>query len=223
MDKKVSGNQIIFISLGRLVVHPDNPNRMSKADFGRLKRNIKRTGFYEPIIVRPCPGKEGFYQIINGHHRCKVLAELGYERAASLVWDIDDEQADIMLTTLNRLGGSDVLDKKLVLLKRLNKRLAAEKLAGILPQTKGQIERLINLKRPALPKITNEDLFAIPMVFFLTGQQQRVVNKALTEAQKSKETKVQIGTKAQSRAAAIVRIAQFFINKSGKDKLNETG
>ena len=216
MEKKVSGNQITFISLDSLVEHPDNPNRMSKADFGRLKRNIERTGFYEPIIVRRCPGKEGFYQIINGHHRCKVLAELGHERAASLVWDVDDEQADIMLTTLNRLSGSDMLDKKLALLKRLNKSLAADKLARLLPQTKGQIERLVNLKRPPLPKITSKDLFAIPMVFFLTDQQQRIVNKALTEAQRLKGTKAQKGKgiKAQSRAAALVRIAQFFIKNS---------
>ena len=52
-------NSIQSIALDKLVAHPDNPNRMSKANFAKLIRNIKRTGRYEPLVVRPCPDARG--------------------------------------------------------------------------------------------------------------------------------------------------------------------
>ncbi|MHC4624131.1 MAG: ParB/RepB/Spo0J family partition protein, partial [Planctomycetota bacterium] len=85
-------NSVHSIALDKLASHPDNPNRQSKANFAKLVRNIARTGRYEPLIVRPHPEKEGYYQIINGHHRRRALSELGYEAADCIVWDVDDEQ-----------------------------------------------------------------------------------------------------------------------------------
>ena len=110
--------------------HPDNPNRMSRVTFAKLVRNIGQTGRYEPLIVRRITDTQGHisenvtnlrrntyegdvYQIINGHHRWQALKKLGKETADAIVWDIDDDQTDILLATLNRLCGQDVLDKKL--------------------------------------------------------------------------------------------------------------
>ncbi len=50
-------NSIQSIAIDRLIPHPDNPNRMSKANFDKLVRNIERSGRYEPLVVRPLPGK----------------------------------------------------------------------------------------------------------------------------------------------------------------------
>jgi hypothetical protein len=47
-------NVIRSIGLDKLVAHPDNPNKMSKANLAKLVRNIERTSRYEPLIVRPC-------------------------------------------------------------------------------------------------------------------------------------------------------------------------
>ena len=138
-------NQVQSIALDKLVAHPDNPNRMSKAKFAKLIRNIERTGRYEPLVVRPCTQKPDCFQIINGHHRWRALRELGYKTTEALVWDVNDQDTDILLATLNRLGGSDILDKKLALLKRLNKSSfdgRTAKLAKLLPQTANQIRRL---------------------------------------------------------------------------------
>jgi hypothetical protein len=134
------------IALDKLVPHPGNPNRMSRANFDKLVRNIERTGRYEPLVVRPCPGRRGFFQIINGHHRCEALRQLGHETAEAVVWNVDDEQTDILLTTLNRLQGRDTLDKKLALLQRLSVTIEVRKLAKLLPQTRGQLDRLVNAK-----------------------------------------------------------------------------
>jgi ParB/RepB/Spo0J family partition protein len=203
-------NSIQSISLDKLVPHPDNPNRQSRANFAKLVRNIERTGRYEPLVVRPCPDEAGCFQIINGYHRLMALVKLGYKAADAIVWDIDDEQTDILLATLNRLGGSDELAKKLKLLKRLNKKLATGELAKLLPQTKKQIERLTNLRMPSVPTKTDAKCFSNPLVFFVNDTQQETIENALSLADENKNEK----TKAAKRTAALTHIAQYFVNDS---------
>lgn len=203
-------NSVRSIALDKLDAHPDNPNEQSRVNFGKLVRNIERTGRYEPLIVRPSPDKAGFFQIINGHHRCQALMRLGYKAAECIVWDIDDKQTDILLATLNRLGGSDNLGKKLKLLKRLNKRLDSGELAKLIPQTQKQIERLTNLKMPNRPAKINAKSLANPMVFFLEDEQQQIVENALSLVEEPK-TKM---TRAAKRAAALTQIAEYFLNHS---------
>jgi ParB-like chromosome segregation protein Spo0J len=221
-------NRIQSILLDKLIPHPDNPNRMSKAKFAKLLRNIERTGCYEPLVVRPCPkkncnscanrnpneDKNTCFQIINGHHRWRALKELGHKTAEAIVWDINDQDTDIMLATLNRLGGSDVLDKKLALLKRLNQtafRGQTAELAKLLPQTANQIKRLTEMKisdcRKAIENRKSKVLN--PLVFFLNDEQQAIVQKALSAAMNEFEKKQ---TKAVKNAAALTYIAQDFIN-----------
>lgn len=203
-------NTVESIALGQLVAHRDNPNRMSGASFAKLVRNIERTGRYEPLIVRPCPERSGCFQIINGYHRCHALAKLGYKTADCIVWDIDDEQTDILLATLNRLAGSDELAKKLKLLNRLNDRFNSGELAKLLPLKAKQIERLTNLKMPSKPAGVSAASFANPMVFFVNDAQQETIENALSLAKELRDEK----TKAAKRAAALAHIAGAFINHS---------
>lgn len=210
-------NQIQSIAIDRFVAHPDNPNRMSKVNFAKLVRNIKLSGRYEPLVVRPCPpdpvgGKPGFFQIINGYHRWQALTQLGYKEADAVVWNIDDHQADILLATLNRLGGSDVLDKKLALLARLNQRMETRELAKLLPQTAKQIERLGNLKTLSIPAKITASCFANPLVFFVNDKQQKIIEEALSIARQTQELK----TKAARNAAALTEIAEAYLVGSGK-------
>lgn len=229
-------NRIKSIELDKLVAHPDNPNRMSRVKFTKLLRNIKRTGCYEPLIVRPCPQKsccscdacheqgrrtEGTndnskicFQIINGHHRWRALKELGYKNADVLVWDINDQDTDIMLATLNRLGGSDVLDKKLALLKRLNQtafRGKTSELAKLLPQTANQIKRLTKFTISDCKKVieNHKSQTLNPLVFFLNDKQQAIVEKALSAAFEKFEKKQ---SKAERNADALTYIARNFAN-----------
>jgi ParB/RepB/Spo0J family partition protein len=202
-------NSTRAILLEKLIAHPDNPNRMSKVNFGKLVRNIEQTGRYEPIIVRPHPQRGNYFQIINGEHRCKALAKLGYKTADCIVWDIDDEQVDILLATLNRLVGTDQIDKKLSLLKRLNKRMESAELAKLLPQTAKQIERITSLKMPSRPE-TAAKCFSNPMVFFVNDAQQGTIEEALSLAQELRGEK----TKAAKRASALAQIAEYFLHRS---------
>ncbi len=244
MRESRNKNRVSRIAIDKLIAHPDNPNRMSKANFAKLVRNIERTGRYEPLIVRPCPQKnchscarlsslpasrdrnpdddrKTCFQIINGHHRWQALRELGYETAEAIVWDIDDQHADILLATLNRLGGSDVLDKKMALLKRLNQRMEARELAKLLPQTARQIERLTSIldTRLSIPDEHRASRIKYrALVFFVNDKQQEIVENALSAALTSASEVEGQRTKAAKNAAALTYIAQQFINKSEQSR-----
>jgi len=204
--------EIQSIALDKLVAHPDNPNEMSECNFAKLVRSIKRTGRYEPLVVRPCPKDAGSFQIINGEHRCRALGRLGYREADCIVWDVDDEQTDILLGTLNRLCGADKLDRKIKLLERLNRRMKSAELAKLLPQTAKQIERLTDLKLPKLPAKVSPGAFANPMAFFVTEKQQRVIEEALLLAVRGDCSQ----TEARRRATGLAVMAENFISKSGR-------
>ncbi len=202
-------NLIQSIPLDKLKDHPDNPNRMSSSDFSKLVHNIEQNYWYEPLVVRPLPGDSDHFQIINGHHRKKALAKLGYESANCVIWYINDEQTDVFLMSLNRLGGSDMLAKKLALLKRLNEKMQSSDLAKVLPQSKMQIEKLTSLKLPKQgvePSVS----FAEPLVFLLDSRERVIVENAITLAQSESKQK----TKAARKAAALAEISRYFLKNS---------
>ncbi|UCE49403.1 MAG: ParB-like nuclease domain-containing protein [Phycisphaerales bacterium] len=201
-------NSVRRIALDRLVAHPCNPNKMSRANFKKLIRNIEQNGRYEPLVVRPCPQRPGFFQVINGHHRMRALTTLGHKNADVVVWDVDDNQTDILLATLNRLNGSDDLSKKLALLKRLNEKMGSRELAKLLPQTAKQIDRLTDLRLPAAPvELTREDIL-YPLVFLLRCDQRPIIEKALSVAAQRQSEQ----NKAKRKAAALVEISRYFID-----------
>ncbi len=215
MRKTKSENRIAGIAVERLIPHPDSPNRMSKGNFAKLVRNIERTGRYEPLVVRP---KGDGFQIINGYHRWRALQELGYKSVDAVVWDIDDEETDILLATLNRLGGSNVLDKKLTLLRRLNQRAEARDLAKRLPHTARQIERFAQMNPGGLtagatlcdyPGRARGPAPANPKVFFLDDTQHEIIENALSRAREGRSEK----TKATRNAAALTQIARAFTER----------
>lgn len=203
------------VALKLLLPHGDNANRMSKANFAKLVRNIERTGRYEPLIVRPHPEKKGFFQIINGHHRREALAKLGYESADAAVWDVDDEQTEILLVTLNRLGGTDELSKRTALLKRLMGRMETRALSRLLPRTASQLKRLTEFKIPRAAAVAEKVTFLTPLVFFVDEVQKQVIEEALGMFGRE-EVK---SNKAARRAAGLERMARYFVEKAAGDKV----
>jgi ParB-like chromosome segregation protein Spo0J len=203
-------NKIRSIPLTKLHPHPENPNKMSAANFKKLVANIERTGCYEPIIARCHPKKKDHYQLINGHHRKKALEALGKTKAQTIIWDIDDDQARIFLATLNNLAGKDDLKKKLSLLKKLQRSNEIKLLARILPMEKVKLEKLLTLKFPAKPLDAGNALLANPLVFFVSDTQLKTIETALARAAPKK----QILSKAKTRAAALENIAAEFLTNN---------
>jgi uncharacterized ParB-like nuclease family protein len=207
------GNAIRSIALDKLVAHTASANRQSKLTFGKLIRNIERSGLYEPLVVRPFRGKEGYFEIINGCHRWRALGELGYKTADCVVWEVDDEQTEILLSTLNRLGGTDELGKKQALLKRLKERRESSELGKLLPQTARQIERLVNMERPSSAAKAKAAGFANPVFFFVDDGQQQIIENAISSVGECGNKM----TKAGKRAGGLAAIAKYFLENRGID------
>jgi ParB-like chromosome segregation protein Spo0J len=206
---------IIRIPLDKLLPHPENPNRMAKANFEKLKRHIKQSHNYEPLIVRKHPDPdfagENHFQIINGHHRAAALKQLGETFADCVQWDVDDDAARLLLATLNRLGGKDELASKASLYKSLSEKFSVKELSKLLPDTKQAIERLKDIAK-SLPQFAdNSKAFLNTLVFFLNDEQIKTVETALEKAtQQSLERKRQ-ETKSEKLAAAITKISKSYI------------
>ena len=95
--------------------------------------------------------------------------------------------------------------------------MGTAQLAKLLPQTAKQIERLKNLKLNSVPVKLNADSFAVPLVFFVTRQQQDIIEKAIEAAFSAQRTADRTEmTKAQRRAAAITEIAEQFLREVEK-------
>ena len=214
--------RIESIGIDRLVAHPANPNRMSGAAFKKLVGHIERTGNYEPVIVRPHPKRAGCFEIINGYHRVEALKQSGRKRCDCVVWQVDDTEALLLVATLNRLCGSDELDKKSELIKSLSKRFSTKELVGKLAESRKSIERLkelsrpvplLNLRQSAKVRLTAK-VFLNPLMFFLSDEQKKIVDEALAKAAGPNQP----GTGAQKRAGAIVKIAETFLGINAEEK-----
>ncbi len=194
MDKQTTDSKVKSIDIAKLTAHPENPNRMNRSNFKKLTEHIRTTGNYEPVVVRE---HQGGYQILNGHHRVRALTQLGYERADCVIWQVDDEQARILLATLNRLSGRDMPGPKQMLIERLCESTNAERLAKQLPMDKKSILKLCGLGKTPVPLHEPKPLLH-SQVFFLDDTQNRIVTDTLAQL-----CEKQAGTNAQKRAKAL--------------------
>jgi hypothetical protein len=207
-------NTIIRIPLDKLLPHPENPNRMAKANFEKLKRHIKQSHRYEPLIIRKHPEIENHFQIINGHHRAEALKQLGETFADCVQWDVDDNAARLLLATLNRLGGKDELSAKASLYKSLSEKFSVKELTKLLPDTKQAIERLKDITK-SLPQFAdNTKAFLNTLVFFLNDEQIKIVEAALEKAtQQSRDSNGAV-TKSEKLASAITKISKHYLTQN---------
>jgi ParB-like chromosome segregation protein Spo0J len=168
------------IPLYKLLAHPSNANVMSAEALRKLRRHIENHGFYEPLAVRPHPDKPNCYQLLNGHHRKCVLEQLEHRYADCVVWQVNDEQALMLLATLNRLSGQDDPYKRADLLEKLSQRFGQEELLKQLPEKREQLEKLLAVRRP--PEVNEpQSLPEIPlaMTFFVSGEQKETIETSL--------------------------------------------
>jgi len=123
------------------------------------------------------------YQILNGHHRAEVLRELGRTEARCDVWEVDDEEARMLLVTLNRLEGRDDPSARARLVASLAAGRSAEALSRLLPEPADGVARLLRLAQPPPAPLAPEAVErpARPMTFFLTEEQHALVTEALKE------------------------------------------
>jgi ParB-like chromosome segregation protein Spo0J len=197
------------VEIEKLVEHPGNANRMDEKTFAKLCGHIERTGRYEPIVVRPAPGRDGFFQILNGHHRAKALGKLGFLHADCVIWDVDEAGAELLLATLNRLCGRDIPALRAKLIGSLADSFGKDNLKTMLACSAERIDSILaslagNVKKPAP--------FLEPMTFFLCPDDKRFVEQAL-DAAAGQESNL-----AKRRNIGLMHIARFYIGKEMFEK-----
>lgn len=225
-----------WIPLDALEAHPENSNRMAPDLMAKLKAHIRRTGLYEPLVVRPLATagagvedaaagrlpadaeadyRPARYQILNGHHRAQVLRELGHTHARCDVWEVDDDEARLLLATLNRLEGRDDPSARAALVQRLARTRSLDALSRLLPEPTEALERLVSLASPPpapLPAADAQPLLR-PMTFFLTDEQHAAVTEALRKAAEP-QSGCPSGDRP-SRAETLERLALWYLEARG--------
>jgi ParB-like chromosome segregation protein Spo0J len=199
------------ISVELLVPHPENCNHMEAETSEKIKRHILRTGNYEPLTVRPYPEEKGNYQVINGHHRLKVMKELGHQVIKCTVWNIDDDQTRIYLATLNRLTGKDIPERRAMLLENLLGVFDVAELSDLLPDPEKQLEEISRLAGTELENMKPFEQLAnikmdvpIMLSFMLSEPEAATVNDAL-DVIISKEGDM-------TRSKALTKLASFYLH-----------
>lgn len=129
-------DDLVFVPFEKLAPHPLNANFMEDALKAKLRAHIQRSGRYPPLIVRPFGAG---YQILDGEQRATVLKEMGEEGAWSCIWDVDDEDAVLLLATLNRLQGEDLPARRAYLIQELQANRTLAELATLLPEDESEL------------------------------------------------------------------------------------
>jgi ParB-like chromosome segregation protein Spo0J len=135
--------ELVVVPLDDLVPHPLNANVMPDELKAKLAANIRASGRYPPLIVRPLD--DGRFQIMDGHQRADVLRELGETTAVCYVWPASDEEALILVATLNRLEGQDIPGRRAALIAELQAHETLADLARLLPEDEAQLEATLEL------------------------------------------------------------------------------
>ena len=83
-------------------LHPFRDHPFKVVDDEKMEEtveSIKEYGVLVPIIARP--KEEGGYEIISGHRRCHASEKAGLETIPTIVRDLDDDEATIIMVDSN--------------------------------------------------------------------------------------------------------------------------
>ncbi len=174
------------LPIDQLDAHPANSNVMPAALIDKLAGQIGRSGRYPPVIVRPIGDR---YQILDGHHRVAVLRKLGHACVQCVLWPVDDDEALLLLATLNRLRGDDDPRKRAALLSKLRESMEITDLARRLPEDAEKVRKLLAIHAaPPSPQTPRPvDDLPVCLNFFLLPDQRREVERVLAEHGGSRE------------------------------------
>lgn len=179
--------QITELPIDRLHAHPANSNVMPPALFDKLVEHLRNNDRYPPIIVRPF-GED--WQLLDGHHRYGALKQLHQTTARCVVWDVDDDEALMLLATLNRLQGHDDPRKRGQLINQLAAARSLRELEQCLPERQEQLQKLMEIgerlptPRPPQPAESTP----VPVHFFLLPAEKAQLETRLAEIGPTRET-----------------------------------
>ncbi len=168
------------------------------------------------------------YQLLNGHHRFQVLRSLGHTHVRCDVWAVTDDEALMLLATLNRLEGRDDPMKRGRLLAALAAARAEDDdplsaLTRRLPEDRAALQKALDLATQPLPAPLSPHSVAAGMLqavtFFLDQSQLDTLNRALRRtsdrpvAERLPESALATAPEAhgRKRADALLRLAESYL------------
>lgn len=89
-----------LLPAGKLVSFKDHPFHVETddGDFRQLVDSIRENGLIYPVVVRP---KGDVYEIIAGHRRVAACREAGMEEIPSVIRELDDFEATVLMVHSN--------------------------------------------------------------------------------------------------------------------------
>ncbi len=98
------------IDINLLVPWENQPFRMYKElDLLKLANSIQENGLLSPIIVCPLHDEENRYRIIAGHNRVEACRKIGMTNIPSIVKDVDENRAKLIMADSNLCQRSELL------------------------------------------------------------------------------------------------------------------
>ncbi len=197
------------LSYDQLLSDPRNPNRMPSDRFSAMRAHIEKTGNCPIPLARQLPHTSAYFQkkagpvqhmLLDGHHRVRVLRELGFEIGPVDIWgEMSDADAGIYLLTLNRNVGEDDPMARASLITDIQKSISLSDIALVVPETMADLSALMDMRQVSLeitlgsdPELAEpepdviadvDNETAIPVRFALFPGQHKVVMMALLHIQ----------------------------------------
>ena len=103
-----SAKKIIEMEINKLISYrKQQPFSMySESKRQEVKESIEKFGVLNPIIVRPV--ENGQYEIIAGHNRVEISKELGKITIPTIIMNVNDEIATLIMIDTNLCGRDDI-------------------------------------------------------------------------------------------------------------------
>lgn len=126
IGKDINLHNIEIVSVDKISIDGNNPNKMDTKKFEALKKNIEKYGFLNPVITN----KD--LVIADGEHRFLAAQELGMKKVPVFRLDVNEVDRRILRQVLNKLHGEH--DKRLDFeeFKYLNESNALDSLQDLL-------------------------------------------------------------------------------------------
>jgi ParB family chromosome partitioning protein len=94
-----------LIPIEQLLPNPWNPNKTSTRVDEAIRESIGTHGFIIPIVVRPHPTNDFFFQVVDGEHRLEAAQEMGLDSIPAEVVSLNDAEAKKFTIIANETRG----------------------------------------------------------------------------------------------------------------------
>lgn len=136
--EKLERLTVEYLKIDAVKPNDYNPNRQSEHDFELLLKSIEEDGFTQPVII----GKDNI--IVDGEHRWRAAATLGYTEIPVVRVNMDAAQARISTIRHNRARGSHDIALEAEVLRDLQRLGALDWAADSLMMDDVELNKLIN-------------------------------------------------------------------------------